>query len=111
MKGVLSKDGELLTEQPHVLQRWAEFYKEIYECLEFLVADGEISIKEIESAMRSLKYGKAAGADGVTAEMNKYGGLRILDLFWFLCNLCWKSGEVIGLSVRSAWVVKFILKY
>ena len=58
------------------------------------LADGEISIKEVESAIRSLKRGKAAGADEVTAEMIKYGGPRVLDLFWFLCNLCWKSGEV-----------------
>ena len=41
------------------------------------VTDGEISIKEVESAIRSLKYGKAAGADGVTAEMIKYDGPRV----------------------------------
>ena len=45
------------------------------------VADGEISIKELESAIQSLKCGKAAGADEVTAEMIKHGGPRILDLF------------------------------
>ena len=27
MKGVLSKDGEILPKQPYVLRRWAEFYK------------------------------------------------------------------------------------
>ena len=26
--------------------------------------------------------------------MIKYGGPRVLDLVWFLCNLCWKSEEV-----------------
>ena len=101
-KGVLSKDGEILTEQPHVLQRWAEFYK-MYECddasvssnsetLSLDIANGEISIKEIDNTIRSLKCGKAAGADDVTAEIIKYGGPRILDLLWLLCNLCWKSG-------------------
>ena len=63
MKGVLSKDGEILTEKPHVLQRWAEFYKEMYdasvssssETLSLDVADGEISVKEVESAILCLK--------------------------------------------------------
>ena len=56
IKGVLSKHGEILT----------EFYKEMYECndasvssrsetLSLDVADGEISVKEVESAIRSLK--------------------------------------------------------
>ena len=66
MKGMLSKEGEILTEEPYVLQGWAEFYKEMYECdessvssnsktLSLDVADGEISIKEVENAIRSLK--------------------------------------------------------
>ena len=105
MKGVLLKDGEILTEPPQLLQQWAEFYKEMNKCddasvssnsetLSFDVTDGEISVKEVESAIRCLECGKSAGVDGVTAEMIKYCGPRVLDLFWFLCNLCWKSEEV-----------------
>ena len=41
------------------------------ETLGLDVADGEISVKEVESAILSLKCGKSAGADGVTAEMIK----------------------------------------
>ena len=51
------------------------------ETLGLDVADGEISIKKVKNAIRSLKCDKAAGADGVTAEVIKYGGPRILDLF------------------------------
>lgn len=50
------------------------------------VVDGEISTKEVESAIRSLNCGKSARADGVTTEMTKYGEPCILDSFWFLCN-------------------------
>ena len=74
------------------------------EMLNVDVADGEISIKEVENAIRSLKCGKAARADGVIAEMIEYGGPRILDLFWFLCNLCWKSGEIPD-DWRGAFIV------
>ena len=54
MKEVLLKDDEIVTEQPHVLQRWSEFYKKMYECDDASVssnsktpnldvADGEIN--------------------------------------------------------------------
>ena len=58
------------------------------------VDDGEIRLKEVERAIRSQKRDKAAGADGVTAEMIKYGGPRVLSLFWFLCKLYCKSVEI-----------------
>ena len=65
---------------------------EMYECddasvssntetLNLDVADGEISVKEVESVIRSLKCDKAAVADEVTSEMIKYGGARVSDLF------------------------------
>ena len=47
----------------------------MYEC-----DDGEI--KEVESAIRSLKYGKAAGAYRVTAKMIKCGGPRVFSYFY-----------------------------
>ena len=61
---MLSKYGEVLIKQPY----------EMYECDESLnlnVADSDINIKEIESAIRSLKCKKAAGADRIAAEIIK----------------------------------------
>ncbi|MFA0954731.1 RNA-directed DNA polymerase, partial [Klebsiella pneumoniae] len=51
-------------------------------------------MSEMKNAMRKLKNGKAAGIDGVTSEMLKYGGavldVRMLQLF----NACYESGRV-----------------
>ena len=52
------------------------------------VAESRIDIKEVVS--RSLKYGKTAGADGVNIEVITYE-TYVLDLFCFLCKLCWKG--------------------
>ena len=62
----------------------------ISETLSLDVADGEINIKEVESAIRSLKYSKLAGADGVTAEMIKYDG--VLVLIFMQCMLEIRGG-------------------
>ena len=54
------------------------------------VAESIIDIKEVVSVIRSLKYGKTAGADGVNIELITYE-TYVLDLFCFLCKLCWKG--------------------
>ncbi len=42
------------------------------------VLDDDLTLEEIERAVRSLKNGKSGGADGLTAEHLKYGGPSIL---------------------------------
>ncbi len=53
----------------------------------------EIGWLEVEEAIARLKCGKAAGMDGITAEMLKYGGDAVVE--WMLiCERAWKNGEV-----------------
>ncbi len=54
----------------------------------------EIGRAEVEKAIARLKSGKAAGMDGITAEMLKYGGDAVVEWKLFICKEAWKKGEV-----------------
>ncbi len=54
----------------------------------------EIGRAEIEKAIVRLKCGKAAGMDGITAEMLKYGGDAVVEWMLLICEQAWKKGEV-----------------
>ncbi|CAK1595923.1 unnamed protein product [Parnassius mnemosyne] len=125
MNKVLSRTNDVLSEKSDVMQRWSEFYREMYACDDLSEGSGDdavtgtldpdlddtevISMKEIERAIRSLKCGKAAGLDRVTAEMVKYGGPRVWNSFHLLCNLCWRTGDVPD-DWQSAVIVVPIVK-
>lgn len=48
--------------------------------------ESEISKEELRNAIKRLKDGKAAGLDGVPAEVWKYGGGRMKDWICGFCN-------------------------
>ncbi len=48
---------------------------------------------EVEEAIARLKCGKAAGMDGITAEMLKYGGDAVVEWMLLICERTWKNGE------------------
>ncbi len=54
----------------------------------------EIGRAEVEKAMARLKCGKAAGMDGITAEMLKYGADAVVEWMLLICEQAWKKGEV-----------------
>ncbi len=41
---------------------------------------------EVEKAIARLKCGKAAGMDGITAEMLKYGGDAVVEWMLLICE-------------------------
>ena len=45
-----------------------------------------ITKEEEEEDVKKLKNGKSAGIDGITGEMIKNGGDRVIDWIWKLCN-------------------------
>lgn len=51
----------------------------------------EISVGEIKKMMKKIKDGKAAGIDGVPAEVWKYGGEKMEEWLWKFCNRVWKG--------------------
>ncbi len=55
---------------------------------------GRLERSEIMEAIRKLKFGKAPGLDGITAEMLKYGGEIFIDWMVWICNLVWEQSRV-----------------
>jgi len=81
-----------------------EYFKELLGGVERKVVRGirgerrgdvepEISRGEIRKALGRLKDGKAMGGDGIPGEAWKYGGERIEEYIWELCNRIWKGEE------------------
>jgi endonuclease/exonuclease/phosphatase family metal-dependent hydrolase len=54
----------------------------------------EIELDEVVSVIRNLRNGKAAGMDGITSEVLKYGGPVLWKCVWFLCRACFRSERI-----------------
>ena len=57
--------------------------------------EGEFPIlrQEVESALKTLKCGKAAGVDNVPAELITCGGQPVVDVLHAICNKIWETGK------------------
>ncbi|WP_435362546.1 hypothetical protein, partial [Klebsiella pneumoniae] len=78
-----------------VKERWKEYFDDLMNvknkdeaiviCMGITGRGGamwdqeQISRGEVVKAINSLKMGKAAGVDGITAEMLKYGGESVIE--------------------------------
>ena len=85
-------------------KRWAEYFESLLNVEDDREADvlvggvelqvfgdeneREITKDEVERALRETKVGKAAGMDGVRAEMLKKGGVTVLEWLVRLFNVC-----------------------
>lgn len=60
--------------------------------------DGEkgVSRKEIREVLKGLRDGKAAGMDGITAKVWKYGREGMEEWIWKICDRAWKAEGWIG---------------
>ena len=105
IKGIADKEGRMLVNMRDVCERWRDHFSEMYGSLGLSRQQlkhatpnkssiKDISKEEVERAIKRLKNGKAAGVDGVTGEMLKYGGPAVLQAMTHLCNECWRSGFV-----------------
>ena len=107
---VKDKNGRLLKEGNAVRERWREHFKDLADvgnrgkavitCMGMtdgggrLKVQGPIKRREVRRAIGRLKMGKAAGVDGITAEMLKFGGEIIIDWMHLICSMAWKQGVV-----------------
>lgn len=53
-----------------------------------------IEIEEVIEAIKRIKQGKAGGRDGITPEMIKNGGDRILKWIKEICPLAWRGKKI-----------------
>ncbi|KAI5644408.1 reverse transcriptase (RNA-dependent DNA polymerase) domain-containing protein [Phthorimaea operculella] len=102
---IRSQDGSVIKGEECVLKRWKEYFESLFE-KEDLVQEitipevndieneSEIEMDEIVKALKSMKYGKAAGYDRVSVEMPKAGEGVVASQLYLLFNLCWRSGRV-----------------
>ncbi|CAD7093840.1 unnamed protein product [Hermetia illucens] len=109
------KEGNLILDRMGILERWVENFDELlnYQNIDELEVpsaegDGQIlappSIGKTVRAIHRLKNHKSPRADGITAELVKYGGDQLHQVVINLCsrygtaNQCLTSGKV-ALSV------------
>ena len=105
---VLSYPGqvwECLTEEKEILSRWTEYCPELYNyescgdnavlgCSQSPEEDlRPILREEVEIAVASLKKGKSAGVDNISAELVQAGGETMIDVLTEICNRIWRTGE------------------
>lgn len=107
IKQIKSENGTILTTKEDTIKRWKEYFQSLLE------GQGEqdrlIQVEEnelerqpgnvietgaIDTSIRRLKRGKAAGHDGITAEMLKSMGERGQELLAKICNLAWKEAKI-----------------
>jgi len=97
------KDGQRLTEQTDVMDRWKEHFESLFQeeaeeseqpDLEMRQDnDGGISEEEVRRAVSRLKGGKAPGVCNIMPEMLKAGGEAAIEWLVKLFNAVWERGE------------------
>ena len=101
----MPSSGKCLTEERDILNRWTEYCTELYNhkangdpsVLDCPLIDTEddhpILRKEVEAALQSLKNGKLARVDNISAELVRAGGEDVITDLTTICNKIWQTGE------------------
>ena len=99
----------LLTNKVDIMDRWKEHFQDLLSRpsstdLNALNNKDKLpcntdmdippSLEEIEDAVQSLKNGKAPGADGIPAEVYKYGGPSVVQALHSFFKTCWNEAEL-----------------
>ncbi|VDP69414.1 unnamed protein product [Schistosoma mattheei] len=97
---ISEKDGHIIHSQSRRLDRWAEHFRDQFNCpsatlrfptissrIEWQVDVSPPSLYEVEKAIGNLKRGRAAGPDRFTPEIFKDGGLVLAEFRLFTQNL------------------------
>nr|CAH8876432.1 unnamed protein product [Trichobilharzia regenti] len=114
---ISEKNGTIISSQDRRLDRWKEHYEEqfnlptatlnlpsIQHLPEWDIDTGPPSLTEVTKAVTNLKLGKAAGPDGMTPEVFKYGGDSLLSGLTEVLGSVWESEEV-----PSGWCKSLII--
>lgn len=108
IRSVRNFRGELQTETKGILEAWAQYYTTKFKEEERLETElrhqeesrdqeeenNEITEEETKDALRKTKNGKAAGEDGISAEMLKKGGPVIIRWLTRIFQQAWTMEKV-----------------
>ena len=101
---IKNKEGELLTEEDEVDERWKEYFSELLNPAEVERPIDEevtprtepnslITTNEIKDAIKLMKNGKSPGSDGIPVEILK-GNEDIVKWLARVFNVAWSEGRV-----------------
>jgi len=88
------KDGNVLSEQKQILERWQQYFKELLnpeaERITSIETHEEPTYEEISEIIKNMKPNKAAGPDYILPEVIKKGGLTLKQKIFKLIVKIWK---------------------
>ena len=104
--GIKDEDGEIIYDFEEIRKRWYQYGKSLFSKRPSMADadtaqdDGitpeeyepKVMLDEIRAAIKKLKNHKAAGLDGVTAEMLKAGGDTVVKALKAIVDDIWYSG-------------------
>ena len=111
--------GTLLTHRNEILDRWSNHFETLFsaervmndQCISRIPQlpvksdlDEEPTLEETIKAIHQLKSGKAAGGDGIPAEVWKHGGKALQSKLHQLFICCWNAGQL-PKDLRDAIVI------
>ena len=107
MSTILDERGQPLENSKEKLEQWKQHFEKVLNVqneveanvLEDLedhsVADtSQLTREEVEQAVKKLQNGKAAGEDGIVAEMLKKGGEVMIDWLLEILQEVWRTKQL-----------------
>ena len=104
-----AKNGEIISDPTQQLERWVEYYLELYATKTHVARsaldslpdlpileelDALPTMEELDKALNALASGKAPGADGIPSEVLKIGKPILMQPLYELLCLCWENGYI-----------------
>ena len=113
--GIKDSNGNILTDKESVLERWAEFYEELYhdDPTGTIVNDTcedaipQILRTEVEKAIHELKTGKSPGLDNIYSEYIKAGGEPLMKALLHLFQQILVTGTIPSKFAEALIVVLY----
>ena len=100
---IVDENGEQLTDGKDRLGRWKRHFESVLNVGSSMSVElqnsqstgdddlAELTIEEVRNAVKRLKNGKAAGDDGVVAELLKYGGEDVIEWMFEVLTEVWRE--------------------